>query len=214
VSAEPTTVVHLLRHGEVHNPTKVLYGRLPGFRLSAAGERMAEEAAAWLNRRPLAALYTSPLQRARQTVAPLEALTGLTATVDHRLIESANVFEGTRIEFGPSALLRPAMWRHLYNPLRPSWGEPFADVAARVLTVVEEARDSSPGTEVVLVGHQLPIWVARRAVEGRALWHRPDRRQCSLGSVTSLVYRGRALVRVDYAEPAGPGASGPGRVGS
>jgi broad specificity phosphatase PhoE len=213
VMPAPLTVVHLVRHGEVHNPGKVLYGRLPGFRLSAAGERMATTVAEWLSRRPIVALYTSPLQRARETVAPLEARTGLTATVDHRLIESASVFEGTRVEFGPSTLLRPSLWRHLTNPLRPSWGEPFADVAARVLSVVQEARDAWPGGEVVLVSHQLPIWVSRRAVEGRPLWHRPDRRQCGLASVTTLYYRAGTLVRLDYTEPAGGGA-GPGSVGA
>ena len=47
----PLVTVHLLRHGEVHNPDRVLYGRLPGFRLSALGARPAAEAAAWLAQR-------------------------------------------------------------------------------------------------------------------------------------------------------------------
>lgn len=214
-----TTTVHLLRHGEVHNPGKVLYGRLPGFRLSAQGERMAEQAARWLAGRSPVALYVSPLERARQTVAPLEQLTGLTATVDPRLIESSNVFEGGVVEVGPGVLRHPRVWRHLGNPLRPSWGEPYRQVAARMLAAAADARDAARQAgegdlDVVMVSHQLPIWTARRAAEGRRLWHRPDRRQCALASITSLVYEGSRLLRVDYVEPCGPSVAAPGSVGA
>ncbi|MDQ1747513.1 MAG: hypothetical protein QOD07_1776 [Frankiaceae bacterium] len=193
-----TTVVHLVRHGEVHNPEHVLYGRLPGFRLSALGEQMAEQAAAALAGRDIRVARSSPLERAVQTMQPIAAALGLEPTTDERLIESANVFEGTR-----EAWRKAANWRHLWNPLRPSWGEPYVEVAARVLASAADARDEARGAEAVLVSHQLPIWVARLAAEHRRLWHRPDRRECALGSITSLVYDGDAIVRVEYAEPAG-----------
>jgi broad specificity phosphatase PhoE len=61
------TQIHLIRHGEVHNPRQILYGRLPRFRLSDAGRRQAESTAHWFNGRPVAALFSSPLLRARQT---------------------------------------------------------------------------------------------------------------------------------------------------
>lgn len=192
------TVVHLVRHGEVHNPEHVLYGRLPGFRLSTEGEQMAAVVAKVLAGRDIVLVRASPLERAQQTAAPLADLLGVHVGVDDRLIESDNVFEGS-----VRAWSRPGSWRHLYNPLRPSWGEPYRDVAARVLAACDDARDAATGHEVVLVSHQLPIWVARRAVEGKRLWHRPDRRVCALGSVTSFDYDGGRIVRIGYQEPAG-----------
>jgi broad specificity phosphatase PhoE len=192
------TTVHLVRHGEVHNPEHVLYGRLPGYRLSELGERMAEQAAGALAGRDIRLARSSPLERAVQTMAPIAAALGLEAGVDERLIESANVFEGTS-----DAWRRPVNWRHLWNPMRPSWGEPYRHVAARMLAAAADARDGARGAEAVLVSHQLPIWIARLAAEDRRLWHRPDRRECALGSITSLVYDGDRVVRVEYAEPAG-----------
>lgn len=193
-----TTTVHLVRHGEVHNPDKVLYGRLPGFPLSALGEQMAEQAALWMTGRDVRVARSSPLERARQTLRPIAAALGLEPGVDDRLIESDNVFEGTH-----EAWRQPANWRYLWNPVRPSWGEPYRAVAARMLAAAADARDAARGADAVLVSHQLPIWVARLAAEDRRLWHRPDRRECALASVTSLVYAGDRIVRVDYAEPAG-----------
>ena len=205
MSAEQTTArttVHLLRHGEVHNPDGVLYGRLPGFRLSAAGEQMAKVVATWFADRDVTGLYSSPLERARQTVAPLEAQFGLTATIEPRVIESENAFEGTRVGVGDGVLRDPRRWWLLRNPFRPSWGEPYVHVAERVLAAVTDARDAHPGHEVVIVSHQLPVVCARRSAEQRHLWHRPDRRQCALASVTSFVYAGDRLLHTEYVEPA------------
>ncbi len=193
-----TTIVHLVRHGEVHNPEHVLYGRLPGYRLSALGERMAEQAAAALAGRDIRVARSSPLERAVQTLEPIAATLGLEPGVDDRLIESSNVFEGTH-----DAWRKPKNWRYLWNPTRPSWGEPYRAVADRMLAAAADARDDVRGAEAVLVSHQLPIWVTRLAAQHHRLWHRPDRRECALGSITSLVYDGERIVRVDYAEPAG-----------
>jgi broad specificity phosphatase PhoE len=155
-------------------------------------------------------VVASPLQRAQETAGPIADVFGLGISTDERLIESANVFEGSRFGVGDGALRKPANWRHLTNPFRPSWGEPYAEVAARMLAAVHEVRDRVPGHEAVCVSHQLPIWTLRRSVEGRRLWHRPDRRQCGLASLTSLVFEGADLVRVDYTEPAGLAGRRPG----
>jgi broad specificity phosphatase PhoE len=205
------TTVHLVRHGEVYNPTGVLYGRLPGFRLSDAGEAMAELDAKWFHGHDVTVVRSSPLERAVQTAAPIAAAFDLAPTTDDRLIESDNVFEGKTFGVGDGSLKNPSVWRYLWNPFRPSWGEPYAEVASRVLLAVAAAREAAAGYEAVLVSHQLPIEVTRRKVEGDHLWHRPDRRKCALASVTSLVYDGDQLLRVDYAEPAGD--SGRHRVG-
>src|SRR6266699_3450385 len=117
-----TTVVHLLRHGEVSNPRGVLYGRLPGYHLSEEGRLMAKAATAFLAGRDVTVLRSSPLERALETAAPVAAQFGLDVQVDERLIEPWNHFEGTTFGVGDGALRRPANWRHLRNPFRPSWG--------------------------------------------------------------------------------------------
>jgi broad specificity phosphatase PhoE len=197
------TVVHLLRHGEVDNPQGVLYGRLPGFHLSEAGRAMAEAAARAVTGRDIIRVEASPLERAQETATPIAAVFGLDIVTDARLIEAGNVFEGLTFGVGDGSMRRPTHWRHLRNPMRPSWGEPYEEIAARMLAAVEDARAAATGHEALLVSHQLPIWILRRHVEGRRLPHRPDRRQCGLASLTSLEYDGDRLVSVAYTEPAG-----------
>jgi broad specificity phosphatase PhoE len=208
------TTVSLVRHGEVHNPEKVLYGRLPGFHLSERGRRQAEVTARFLRERDVAAVISSPLERAVQTADPIAQWHGLAVRTDPRLIESSSVFQGRQVELGPEILKHPYTWKHISNPFRPSWGEAYVSVAKRVLAAVEDARDAYRGREVVLVTHQLPAWTARRALEGRRLWHRPDRRQCALASVTSVIYEGDGLAWIEYVEPNGPAPAKPGAVGA
>jgi broad specificity phosphatase PhoE len=196
------TRVHLLRHGEVHNPAGVLYGRLPGYRLSERGLAMAARVADVLSRRDVALVVASPLERAQQTAAPLAAALDLPVRTDDRLIEADNAFEGRRFGVGDGSLSHPESWWLLRNPFRPSWGEPYDVLAARMLAAVEDAAAAVPGREAVLVSHQLPIWTARGAAEGRRLWHDPRTRQCSLASLTTLTYAGPRLVAVGYSEPA------------
>jgi broad specificity phosphatase PhoE len=197
------TVVHLLRHGEVYNPTGILYGRLPGFRLSEAGEAMAAAAARWFQGRDITHLVSSPLERARQTAQPIADTLGLSVEIDERLIEAANLFEGKRFAGGQGVLGRPTTWWKLRNPWAPSWGEPYVEIAARMLAAVEAARDAARGHEAVCVSHQLPIWTLRLHLEGRRYLHDPRRRQCALASVTSVTYRGDRFESLSYAEPAG-----------
>ena len=194
------TVVHLLRHGEVHNPEHVLYGRLPGYHLSDNGRMMAVAAADFFAGRPVAAIFASPLERAQETAQPVAERLGLTITTDDRLIESANVLEGKSVSLA-SLALNPLNWKYLWNPFRPSWGEPYTQVAGRVRQVVDRARDASRGKEAVCVSHQLPIWVTRLAAEDKRLWHNPSSRQCAVGSVTSLTFDGDRLTGVSYAVP-------------
>ena len=198
-----TTVVHLLRHGEVHNPDGVLYGRLPGYRLSTAGEAMAERAAEWLVGRGVTHLVSSPLERARQTAAPVAEALDLPVAVDERLIEAGNAFEGLKVAGGRGVFRQPGNWWKLRNPVRPSWGEPYVEIAARMLAAVEAARDAARGGAAVCVSHQLPIWTVRLHLEGRRYVHDPRRRQCGLASVTSVTYEGDRVAGITYAEPAG-----------
>jgi broad specificity phosphatase PhoE len=200
--AADVTLVHLLRHGEVDNPGGILYGRLPGYRLSELGRKMAERAADVLADRDIVAVLSSPLERAVATARPIADRLGLEVAVDERLIEAANRFEGLTFGVGDGSLRRPIHWWHLRNPFRPSWGEPYARLAGRMLAAMADARVLGSGHEVVCVSHQLPIWSVRCFVEGRRLWHHPRERRCALASLTSFRYEGEQIRSVAYWEPA------------
>lgn len=203
MSQTPDTVVHLLRHGEVHNPDGVLYGRRDGYHLSDLGVQMAEKVADAVKDRDIVHLRVSPLERAQETARPLALARGLDIVTDPRIIESTNVFEGQRFGPGDNALRRPSTWRHLWNPLRPSWGEPYKEIVARMMAAVHDAREAAAGHEAVLVSHQLPIWTTRLHVEKRSFLHDPRKRQCTLCSLTSFHFVGDRLTQVSYSEPAG-----------
>ncbi|HEX8865461.1 histidine phosphatase family protein [Lentzea sp. NPDC006480] len=197
------TVVHLLRHGEVHNPTGILYGRIPGFRLSERGVKQALTVAESLAENDIVHVVASPLERAQQTAAPIADSHRLELATDERLIEADNQFEGLKVAVGDGALRSPQHWPKLINPFKPSWGEPYIEIAHRMLGAVQKARSEAEGHEAVCVSHQLPIWTVRRFLEGKRMWHDPRKRECSLASLTSLIFEGEQLVRIAYSEPVG-----------
>ena len=82
---------------------------------------------------------------------------------------------------------------------------PWQMSRAAVQAAIAAAAAAAAGREAVCVSHQLPIWVIRRSVEGRPLWHHPGHRTCALASVTSFRYLDGQLTRISYAEPAGAG---------
>ncbi|MDO5501893.1 MAG: histidine phosphatase family protein [Actinomycetia bacterium] len=196
------TRVHLVRHGEVFNPEKILYGRLPGFLLSELGHRMAQMVADSMVGNDITHLVSSPLERAQQTAAPLVEQTGLTLTIDERVIEGENEFEGKAVAGGAN-LLRLQYLPLVLNPFRPSWGEPYTVIRDRMVPAVLAARDAARGHEAVIVSHQLPIWTTRLSAQGDRLWHDPRRRECSLASVTTISFDDDdRLSGVEYSEPA------------
>lgn len=204
-----STTVHLVRHGEVHNPDGILYGRLPGYRLSERGEAMARRLAEHFTTAAddgvvpdVAVVVASPLERAQQTATPIAEALGVELGTDERLIEADNHFQGMTFGVGDGSLRQPRHWPKLWNPWRPSWGEPYRVQVARMMGAVHTARAQAEGRQAVLVSHQLPIWVTRLAAERRPFIHDPRRRECSLASVTSLHFEGQTLRSVSYAEPA------------
>jgi broad specificity phosphatase PhoE len=205
----PETVVHLVRHGQVENPRRVLYGRLPGYHLSARGQAQAELLAGHFAGARLAAVLASPLERAQQTAAPIAAAHGLEVRTDLRLIENSTIFEGAAGNLAWYILRHPRLWWKLRDLRAPSWGERNVDMVERVHAVVDAAREEFAGRQVVLVSHQGPIWVARLAFERRRLSHWPGRRRCTLASVTTLTFDGDQLTGVGYAEPAAAALLGP-----
>lgn len=196
------TVVHLMRHGEVHNPEGVLYGRKPGYHLSELGLRMADRVAEHLAGRDITHVVASPLERAQETALPIAKAHALDLATDERLIEAENVFEGKTFGVGDGALKKPANWKYLTNPFRPSWGEPYVEQVVRMMGALGAARDAARGHEAVCVSHQLPIWIVRSFAERRRLWHDPRKRQCTLASLTTFTFRGDKIVSVGYSEPA------------
>jgi broad specificity phosphatase PhoE len=198
-----TTVIHLLRHGEVHNPQGILYGRATGFHLSERGRRMANRVADRIGDRDITHIVSSPLERAQETATPLAAARGLTVELDERVVESGNVFSGKPFNVRDSILRQPEIWRSLWNPFRPSWGEPYKQVVARMWPAVLDAREQAAGHEAVIVSHQLPIWITRLHAEGRRYLHDPRKRRCTLCSLTSFTFEDERLVNIGYSEPAG-----------
>lgn len=196
------TIVHLVRHGEVFNPERVLYGRLPGYRLSDRGRAQAAATAASFSGHDVRYLVASPLTRAQETAQPFSEVLNLSIDTDPELIESGNTFEGLRIKGVRSQLWNPKWWPYMKNPLLPSWGEPYADIAHRMMGAVERARDKARGYEAICVSHQLPIVCVQRHVQDKPYPHNPALRNCNLASVTSLIYQGDTLVDMVYSEPA------------
>ena len=133
------TVVHLLRHGKVQNPGNILYGRLPGYRLAASGQAMATGVADYLAGSDITHLVASSLQRAQETAAPLSSTFGLPIVTDDRIIEAANDFEGLEFGLNGQTLGRPRTWVKLRDPLKPSWGEPYLDIAHRMVAAIYAA---------------------------------------------------------------------------
>ena len=197
----PADRLHLVRHGEVHNPRRVLYGRLPGYGLSADGRGMARQAAEYVQSldRSVTTLVCSPLQRTQESAEPFTEIFGLDPRIDERVIEPTNVFEGRRMA---RALINPWNWRHLRKPALPSWGEPYADVVGRMNEAMTQAWEAADSGDVVIVSHQLPIWITHLAVAGQPLRHDPRARRCALSSVTSFEMTDGKWTEVAYAEPA------------
>jgi broad specificity phosphatase PhoE len=197
------TIVHVMRHGEVHNPDKILYGRLPDYHLSDRGRAQAQAVADWLADRDIVYVVASPLERAQETATPIAERLGLPVDTDDELIESTNLFQGQRVSPGDGALRDPRNWWHLRNPRTPTWGEPYAEIATRMTAALYRARIKGAGHEAVCVSHQLPVESLRRAMTKKPLHHFPTRRLCNLASLTSFYFHGDEFVGWGYAELAG-----------
>jgi broad specificity phosphatase PhoE len=193
-----TTVIHLVRHAEVENPDSIWYGHLEGFPLSAKGRETAEALGEFFASHPLAAVYTSPLTRAQETAMPIARARGLDVVVCEDIIETQSYMQGQHAD--RRVFLKPRNLRYFINPFRPTWGEPYRSVAARMVRAVETMRRAHPGGEVVAVSHMTPIQVARLAVEGRPLQPWLRRVPCRRGSVTTLEFEDDRYARTVYRE--------------
>ena len=195
-----TCTLHLVRHGEVENPKGVIYGRLPGYNLSERGLRQAAEAARRLRDADLGSVWASPLERAQETAQAIAEPHALEVLTDVRLTESGSTLEG--VTRGIAAVVRsPRHLWHMRNPWRPSWGETFDDIRARMYSVAAEAVARSPDREIALVSHQTPVLVARLGLARRRVPPWLARVPCETGSVTTLVLDRGRVVEASYFRP-------------
>ncbi len=167
------TTIYLVRHGEVHNPEKVFYGRLPGFGLSELGKQQAETLANFLKSRPLAALYTSPLERAVETASyVVKHFPHLTSMRDERIIEVGSPLEGRSWEE-----LELNQWNfYRYSEHTRGGGEHLSDIWKRMRQFLGETAKKHKGQEIVAVSHGEPIMVTHTKFTGKRL-HLPIVRQ-------------------------------------
>lgn len=200
--SQTRTLVHLVRHGEVYNPAGLLYGRLPDYHLSDLGRQMAQRVAEDLRGGDIVHLCCSPLERAQETMEPLADALGLPVTIDGRVIEAGNLLEGRHVTGANLVKGGPKSWWMFRNALKPTWGEPYAEIVARMRLATKDAADAAAGHEAVVVSHQLPIWMARCDAEGRRLAHDPRKRECTLASVTTFTYLDGRVTSISYREPA------------
>lgn len=180
-----STTLHLVRHGEVENPKGVIYGRLPGYNLSERGQRQAEQAAERLEDADLAAVWSSPLERAQETAQAIAAPHGIDVVTEDRLIESETTLEGLSRDM-LHFLRSPKQWWHFRNPLKPSWGESFANIRARMLDAIKDATSEAGDREIVLVSHQTPVLVARLTLTRKRMPPWLGLTPCETGSITTL----------------------------
>lgn len=145
--ARQETQISLVRHGRVHNPDQVWYGRLPGFPLSEAGRRDAERAARQLCNEKLAAIYSSPLRRAVETARVIAAFhTGLAVEVRDCLIEVFSPFDGLPAD------LADARGGDVYTESPEPFEQP-RDIVRRARAFFQEARKAHAGGHVAAVTH-------------------------------------------------------------
>ena len=225
----PATTIHFVRHGEVDNPNHVLYERLSGFHLSARGVRMAQATAKYIatvpQMRGITAIYSSPLERTRETAREIEnALRNIADSayvkahcdedsaqsqesdiiLDKRLIEAGNNFRGKRIGYGEGALWKNNNWKLVANLWKPSWGESYRSIATRVGDFAREQVRKHPGEQIVAVTHESPIWSYRHLLETGHAEHNMLLRHTALASITSITYDCKTLrvLSITYVDPA------------
>lgn len=169
-SAPLATTVVLVRHGQTATTGKVLPGRAAGLNLSDVGRSQAERAAELLADGPgIAAVYTSPLERARQTAAPIAAALGQRAVVDKGLLEcDFGEWTGERL----SALMKKPEWTTVQrspSTFRFPGGESFTEMQHRMTSTLDRLRAAHSGGTIVCVSHADPIKAAVASAIGTHL---------------------------------------------
>ena len=142
----PTTIT-LVRHGHVYNPENIIYGRLPGYRLSQSGRRQAEAAAGYLANASLGAIFSSPQLRATETAGILQLRhRELTVLISPQVDEIRCFFEGH-----PAEEVEARGW-DLYTGVGEGYEVPV-EIADRGTRLIHQIRETHPGRQVAVVTH-------------------------------------------------------------
>lgn len=159
------TKIYLVRHGEVHNPENILYGRLPGYRLSETGKTQAHIMGKFLKDTPISAVYASPLQRTQETASILISYQkGLSIRADERLIEVGTPLQGTS---GDALLkIRFDFYQEQYVK---AGGETILDIHERMQKIITEIAEKHKGEHILAVSHGDPIMITRTFYRGEPL---------------------------------------------
>lgn len=158
------TTVYFIRHGSYENPKKILHGRLPGFPLSAKGKKEAKDIATRLSSYPVAAVFTSPLARAKQTAEVIAKTHNLRPIIDRRLIDIKTPLQGM-----PTSYI-DAIGGNFYTPdLISKGGETMEEFFARVDDFMRDAIRIHKGKHIVVVGHGDGIMTAKVMYRGKKL---------------------------------------------
>lgn len=198
--------IHLVRHGEVHNPDNVIYERLEGFHLSERGFKMAELTAKMITDDPdmskSQAIFSSPLLRTRQTAEPISKSLKLTIQTTDNLIESMCFLKGKAKGFGKNQVHNPKNFIYFLNPMRPTWGEAYENIASRMKRQVDQVLATFDNdANIIFVSHQSPIWRLRMLYENRPLFSTLKYNNCSLASITTLNFDDKKIfTSVEYRE--------------
>ncbi len=203
VSGPQTTTCFLTRHCDVANPNGVLYGHLPNFGLSAKGRAQGAALGRFLARFSVAAIYTSPLQRALETASLIsdELPPGVPTIERPDLIEAefGRYLQGTRHQ--DVVWKKPRWWVHMAWPGLLHGDESMAEMRDRVDRVIQEGLRQHPQSTFVCISHGDPIQAFWAATEGRPPWAL-HRLQCAKGGTLRLTYQKNELVEKEYLSPA------------
>lgn len=145
-TSQPTQIT-FVRHGQVYNPERIVYGRLPGFPLSELGKRQAQAAAEALRDTPIAAVFSSPLLRAQQTAQIL-----LEKRPDVPLYTSGLINEVYFFSEGQPLMAMVSRNWDLYSDVDPAYEQP-ADIIARAREFLAQVRRDYTGQHVIAVSH-------------------------------------------------------------
>lgn len=156
------TVIFFIRHGQVHNPKSIIYGRLPGFSLSAGGKTRIKEIAEELKDKGIKYLYTSPMLRARQTAAIIGKKLGLVPKVSRLLIETNLIIAGI-----PLSVFKSKIQPKIYDPQFIRKGQESIEAQAkRMLKFVHLMEKCHRGGKIAVVSHGDPIMILRTTMMG------------------------------------------------
>jgi broad specificity phosphatase PhoE len=159
------TTIYLTRHGEVHNPKKVWYGRMPRFGLTELGKKEIAQTAAFLQSKSIDKIYASPLLRAKQTAEIIRQKLQLPNThYTKSLLEIRSSFEGRSLTY-----VQSVHFDNFSEQYRQATDETLAEIAARIEAFFQKLHTNHKGKQIVAVSHGDILMIARALIQKQPL---------------------------------------------